>query len=708
MKILKFTPTLKSFTLMSWLKKPYIILLLCILVTFALTHDSKSIAIVFGHAVPDKYTLKPNSLIETQQVFPSNISILFSERPDSNVSYIHVIDSTGQRIDNDDFKISDQSGKEGSVSIDRNLIEEGVYSISWLTLSLDDGHVAKGTYVVGVGNFGSLEAASRNISENNDIFSPILAVMKAPVIIGQVFILGFVLLQIFLWNNPNRIQLRGKVEFLLMPRFTKLIMVFSIVMAIAITFLPLFQAAVVTEAGSSYARNLSLLLFETVNGTVWFIRVISSVAITCITYFYGRVISKNHELNGPNKPHNDSGAVLLYILLTLICIFIGTNSFVSHSSSLQSWSLVGIIFDFIHSIAVSIWIGGLMYISYVFFPNVNSITTIISEKIQQFPSHPKSITLLILAKFSLVSTISIGIIGITGLSLAWLHIRTADELLISDYGRVLIIKLCIALPVVLMGVYHQLWICRMLNFLGIKKIENRKSVDTRFSQKKLDSIKLTIKIETLLMICTLCAASLLTVTSTPDLMDHEIIHGATSEEHLLKEAPGEFTRTLEVQGVPIGFVISPFFVGFNNFTVNILGENQNLTQTSDVFIEFKKGDLSLGPIIANLERTNNTAYSTFGGYLSQAGEWDLKITIQRINSYDLNYRLGVMVNRSGTMVENDSNYISTSKNSDPMNVPSDFTNIALLLSIVLAALSGFLYVRGLRRLAITQRNLGLR
>ncbi|MDW0154666.1 MAG: hypothetical protein QOK68_08685 [Nitrososphaeraceae archaeon] len=53
--------------------------------------------------------------------------------------------------------------------------------------------------------------------------------------------------------------------------------------------------------------------------------------------------------------------------------------------------------------------------------------------------------------------------------------------------------------------------------------------------------------------------------------------------------------------------------------VRILGENQNLTQTSDVFIEFKKGNLSLGPIIASLERTNSTAYSTFGGYLSQAG-----------------------------------------------------------------------------------------
>jgi hypothetical protein len=91
---------------------------------------------------------------------------------------------------------------------------------------------------------------------------------------------------------------------------------------------------------------------------------------------------------------------------------------------------------------------------------------------------------------------------------------------------------------------------------------NNRYRNLEFSQKKLDSINLTIKIETLLMICTLCATSLLTVTSTPDLMDHQIIHGVTSEEHLLKETPSEFTRTLEVQGVPIGFVISPFFCRF--------------------------------------------------------------------------------------------------------------------------------------------------
>jgi hypothetical protein len=120
---------------------------------------------------------------------------------------------------------------------------------------------------------------------------------------------------------------------------------------------------------------------------------------------------------------------------------------------------------------------------------------------------------------------------------------------------------------------------------------------------------------TLLMMLLLCAASLLTVTATPDLRGHENMH-AINSEHSSHNTQREFARTLQVQGIPIDLLIHTFDVGFNNFIISIIGENQNLTETSNVFIEFKKSDLSLGPIIASLERTNATSYSTFGGYLS--------------------------------------------------------------------------------------------
>lgn len=57
-------------------------------------------------------------------------------------------------------------------------------------------------------------------------------------------------------------------------------------------------------------------------------------------------------------------------------------------------------------------------------------------------------------------------------------------------------------------------------------------------------------------------------------------------------------------------------------------ENQNLSQISNVFIEFKKSDGSLGPINAKLQKSEQGVYSTIGGYLSQLGEWNIKTTIQ--------------------------------------------------------------------------------
>src|SRR5688500_15777401 len=144
-----------EFSSIHMLKKSHFIFLLLVLIILELAVSLQGIA--YGHAVPDRYSFEPNSLIDTLQTFTDKISILFTERPDPKMSYIHVVDWKGQRIDNDNFKITGQNEREGSISLDKNIVKEGVYSISWLTLSLDDGHVAKGTYVVGVGNFEKLE-----------------------------------------------------------------------------------------------------------------------------------------------------------------------------------------------------------------------------------------------------------------------------------------------------------------------------------------------------------------------------------------------------------------------------------------------------------------------------------------------------------------------------------------------------------------------
>ena len=168
----------------------------------------------------------------------------------------------------------------------------------------------------------------------------------------------------------------------------------------------------------------------------------------------------------------------------------------------------------------------------------------------------------------------------------------------------------------------------------------------------------------------------------------------------------EFVKTLETQRVPITFVISPFVTGFNNFTVNFLGENESIGQVSNVSIEFRKSDLSLGPIFAKLSKNNETSYSVNGGYLSQPGQWDLMIVIQRSNLYDLNYRLSFTVSKSSSSMH-EQHQVESVQIANITTESSVFTPMVIILSVIVAALSTYFCINSLKRLKIVQKSLGL-
>jgi len=667
------------------------------------------ISTVKGHAIPDSYTLEPNSLLEKSESFPSSISILFSERPEPKISYIHVTNPEGKRMDNNDFKITGSNDRRGTVTIDKNLIRDGIYSVSWSTLSLDDGHVAKGTYVVGVGVGSSLPAGTvpKTVTDNNIVYSPAMAIVKIPIVVGQVYVLGFIFSQLFIWKDIHKRELRNIIDSLLRRRFTYSIMIISMVMVIAATLIPVFQSTTISETQSDYFKNLALLYFETTNGIAWLIRIISCVIIAFAAYYYGRAVTD--ESNGFNNARSlNKATILLYILLAAVSIFIATNSFTSHSSSIASWSQLGVVVDFAHSIVVSIWIGGLMYILYLFLPNVITISNNISGKVQQIIAQPISILMLILSRFSVVSTICVGVVGITGLFLAWLHIQNMDEMLLSDYGRTLIVKLGLILPVVILGGYHQFWINRKLKLLDFGRLNNVNDSNNTSSIQRFSSLKTSVKIECILALSVLCVASFLTVTSPPTASQNNEVVQLNPNGAMSSAVQDELVRTLETQGIPIKLVISPFVTGFNNFTVNILGNTESIGQLSNASIEFRKSDLSLGPIFANLVKNNETSYSVNGGYLSQPGLWDIKVTVKRANSYDLNYRTSFTVNKSSDSMHEQHHVDSLEVvNDDNPNQTSSFTPSAIGLSVLVAILSTYFCFNALKRLRTVQQILGI-
>ena len=667
---------------------------------------SSNLTMVRGHAIPDRYTLEPNSLLESSESFPSRISILFSERPDPNVSYIHITNSEGKRVDNNDFKITGEDGREATVTVNKNLVREGIYSLSWSTLSIDDGHVARGTYVVGVGQTLAANTHIENFTENNIVYSPVIAIIKTPIIIGQVYVLGFVLSQILIWKDIRGQGVSNIIDIISMRKFTIFIILFSIVIGVAATLIPIIQSLIISQTQSEYMKNLALLYFGTTNGQVWMIRIIICAIIAFVAYYYASIVK--NKTNGSSSATNvTKRKILLYFLLISTIILIATNSITSHSASVGTLSQLGILADFAHSVAVSVWIGGMMYILYVVFSNVFTISNNISGKVHDIYSQPKSIILLILSRFSIISTICVGVIGITGLSLAWLHIQTMDELVISDYGRTLIIKLSLVLPVIILGGYHQFWISKVARVLNVKR-ENQDKPESNNPNfiETLSSLRRTVKIECILAASVLCAASLLTVTTPPATMQNNEVIKNISNSKMSSEMQHEFISTLETQGIPITFVISPFVTGFNNFTINFPKENEIIGQISDASLEFRKNDLSLGPIDARFIKHNDTAYSVNGGYLSQPGRWDVKITVKRINSYDLNYRVSLNVNKTVDGVHNQ-HLVDTIGIPNGNKGLSVFTPMVIGLSLMVAALSTYFCITAIKRLKMIQQNFAL-
>jgi methionine-rich copper-binding protein CopC len=134
----------------------------------------------YGHANPVSYSPSANSIITSKQdePLPDKVVILFSERPEPKVSYIHVTNSKNERIDNNDFKITGQNDRETTVTLDKSKLSDGVYSVSWLVLSRDDGHITKGSYVFDIQSPQQQQqsqqeiiAATQQQKNNNNTFS---------------------------------------------------------------------------------------------------------------------------------------------------------------------------------------------------------------------------------------------------------------------------------------------------------------------------------------------------------------------------------------------------------------------------------------------------------------------------------------------------------------------------------------------------------
>ena len=617
----------------------------------------------YGHAIPSTYSIEPNSILEKGSV-PSQLTISFSERPDPKTSYIRVVNSENQRVDNNDFTINDSNPRQATVTLDKTKLEEdGVYTVTWRALSLDDGHIAQGSYVFGVGNVNPDNVVGGNQQQTQDqtvtyVTSTADALLRWPLIVAQAAIVGGVMAYFVLprgrgrgFSNLSRYPNQFSIDLSLFAkkRFVLILIAGALSIVISATALVFLQAINLDTGISSsdqYLSTIQTLIFDSPTGVVWSIRIATSVIIAALASLYF-VIAKR---KGVQRKPSFSSAIFLLGILVAGAASIFSNSMLSHNSAATFLPSVAIFADWLHFMAVSAWVGGLFFFSAVLLFSIRS-----NEKKAEESAAAYHLS-VILPRFSWIATASLGIIGVTGIYMAWIHLHTLDSLFYTQYGNNLIIKLSAALPMVLLGAYHQVMLHKnillMASIGGSRKDSTQQTETTsNTANNAVSKFGRTVKIESLIGIGVLFAASVLTITSPPTQMQEQ--QGQQEEElgggmmipememqNTTTTTPG-FSEQVTIGGVDITLEITPFHPGFNTFTVTLSdaatgSPPQNINA---VYLRFTNPEARIGPIVTTLNSTSdgsNGRYSTIGGYLSQTGNWTIDLIVQRIGAYDLN------------------------------------------------------------------------
>ncbi|MDN5867764.1 MAG: copper resistance protein CopC [Candidatus Nitrosocosmicus sp.] len=140
-------------------------------ILFLLGISSSSILPVHGHASPINYVPKPNEIVDSAEALPDRVSITFTENPEPRASSLKIINSNNERIDNNDFKVSELD-KSVSISLDKSKVTPGVYTADWLVLSKSDGHITKGTYVFSVAENNTTTASQNQTTDDKQQQQP--------------------------------------------------------------------------------------------------------------------------------------------------------------------------------------------------------------------------------------------------------------------------------------------------------------------------------------------------------------------------------------------------------------------------------------------------------------------------------------------------------------------------------------------------------
>ena len=375
---------------------------------------------------------------------PTQVRMWFTESLNPTYSTARIFNNSQQRVDQNNAHVSPSDSTEMDINLPPNL-PPAAYVVTWRTQSSNDGYIQTGSFIFTVANpDGSTQKFTGAIPEQEQfgnstgnsatgqfdgptLFSLIMVTL---VEIGAVFWVGAQLWRTFVLQL---MESKGTAQSTILQRTEQRFdRIFSLPTLLLIFFADigvlLGQAMALTGGQLAQVFSPSLLLGLVSNGqfgTYWVMRQIVVILALLVTV-YALFAQRRQKA---------SGEIFSWITLLLGLALLIALTLSGHAAAVGgNLTVFAVLSDWLHLLAASLWIGGILYITTTYFPILMRIP--LQERLGSL--------ITVLPRYSPLAIVGIILVTITGPFDATTHMLAAEQLLTTAYGRVLIVKVLLS------------------------------------------------------------------------------------------------------------------------------------------------------------------------------------------------------------------------------------------------------------------------
>ena len=507
-----------------------------------------------AHAVLQATSPADRSHLDTA---PASVSLTFNENVSASLGAVRVVDCDGKRVDDGNVVARDNTV---SVGIDGG-VGTGAYVVTWRVISADS-HPVRGafTFVVGQGNDASDACVQANFTSDSDRgLDAAGTVGRALGYTGVFLAAGGALFLTWVHDGASDRRRLQRIVF-----SAAVIGGFGVLVALPI------EAALATGLGFTAITKSGVLSDVLADG----------VGLSTALALVGLVLLSIGLLQ-PRARWARAMTIAGSVLAPLSFAFAG------HTTTTSPELLVNAA-DAVHLTAGATWFGGLAFL----------VLTLLRRGQERVPIALGGVV----RRFSLLATVCVIAVTVAGVTLGWAEVRAWRALTSTTYGRILMIKVGLVVPIVLIAAYNHF---RLVPAIQEAAAKGRDAFRHLLRTVRLESLGLVV-------VLTLTAA----LVSTPPARTAAGIGTIYSD-------------TKPIGQDSVNLVVDPNRAGANSIHLYLLdhsGRPAALAQS--VELDLSLPSANLGPIVRQPSVAGPGHYLLDSNDLSIAGAWTILVRAQ--------------------------------------------------------------------------------